>query len=144
MTKLDCLENKTNLTQPVKALLALHFAAEGTDTAAEWELVLPKILCGIDVETPTETHFSFLENEKNEIHDLLVGVINNWPVLKNTSPGGLQETFLQRKGKLLWRRDQWLLQVETHAVDLLLDQLPWGIGFVKLPWMPHPIMTEWT
>ena len=142
--RLACLENKTTLVEHSKALLSLHLAGTGNEQCAEWELVLPKILCGIDLDFPAETHFSFSENEKNEIHDLLVGVINNWTVLKNSSPNALRETFLQRNGKLLWRRDQWLLQVETRAVDLLLDKLPWGIGFIKLPWMPHPITTEWT
>jgi len=143
-TKLGCIENKNEISLPTKSLFALHLACTGKDEAAEWELVLPKILCGIDLDAPVETHFNFSMDDKNEINDLLVSIIKNWPALKNSSPNALRETFLQRDGKLMWHNNQWRLQVAANSVDVLLDKLPWGIGFIKLPWMPHPIMTEWT
>ena len=27
--------------------------------------------------------------------------------------------------------------------DLLLNTLPWGLGLVRLPWMPAPLNVEW-
>ena len=35
------------------------------------------------------------------------------------------------------------LRVEPAPFDLLLHHLPWGIGIVKMPWMPEPLYVEW-
>ena len=37
----------------------------------------------------------------------------------------------------------WLLRVEARTVDILLDQLPWGVSLVKLPWMDRLLRVEW-
>jgi hypothetical protein len=64
-------------------------------------------------------------------------------VLRNTSPDGLRGTFLLRPGKVSLRNDDWLLQVEARTCDILLEQLPWGIGMIKLPWMEKMVWVEW-
>ena len=38
---------------------------------------------------------------------------------------------------------EWLLPMERKAIDILLDQLPWGIGMIPLPWMPQMLHVEW-
>ncbi|MEO1401775.1 MAG: contractile injection system tape measure protein [Cyanobacteria bacterium J06635_1] len=40
--------------------------------------------------------------------------------------------------------DHWLLQIERETYDILLDQLPWSIRVVKLPWMPKLLYVEWS
>ena len=74
---------------------------------------------------------------------LLLAAIAQWEILKNTSPGVLQETFLQREGKLYYRNDKWYLQVEKKPVDILLRHLPWTISMIKLPWMKELLRVEW-
>jgi hypothetical protein len=65
-------------------------------------------------------------------------------VLRNTSPDGLRGTFLIRSGKLCLRDGgDWSLQVESNSFDILLDQLPWGISMIKLPWMEKMLWVEW-
>jgi hypothetical protein len=59
--------------------------------------------------------------------------------LKDTSTEGLQHLFLQRRGKLQWVNNEWVLQVEQKPWDVLLQHLPWKISPVKLPWLPHPL-----
>ena len=37
----------------------------------------------------------------------------------------------------------WRLEVARMGHDVLLDKIPWGIGFIKLPWMEEPLFVEW-
>lgn len=132
------------LLQPERALCLLHFLATGQSTAPEYELILPKILCNIPLLAPVETHLELTAAETQEAVVLLEAVIRHWSVLRNTSPDGLRGTFLLRSGKVSLRDDgDWLLQVESSSVDILLDQLPWGISIVKLPWMDKLVWVEW-
>ncbi|MBC6989574.1 contractile injection system tape measure protein [Hymenobacter sp. BT491] len=131
------------LLQPARALFLLHYLATGAETAKEYELVLPKILCGLPVDMPVEGNVELTEIEKAEANTLLEAVVRLWGALKNTSPDGLREAFLQRAGKLSRRNDDWLLQVEQRGHDLLLESLPWNIAVSQLPWMPSLLWTDW-
>ena len=35
------------------------------------------------------------------------------------------------------------LSAEARTVDVLLDQLPWGVSLLKLPWMDRLLRVEW-
>ncbi len=132
------------LLQPERALCLLHFLATGQSMAPEYELILPKILCNIPLLAPVETNLKLTDTETEEAGVLLEAVIRHWSVLRNTSPDGLRGTFLLRPGKVSLRDDgDWLLQVESNSVDILLDQLPWGISMIKLPWMDMMLWVEW-
>jgi hypothetical protein len=131
------------ITHPDKALLALHFAATGETSAPEWVLTLPKILCGIPLDRPAWRNADLNDIDKAEIEQMLQTVIAHWSALGNTSVEGLRESFLQRKGRLTEGTETWTLTVEQQAYDLLLEQLPWGIGMVKLTCMNKPLYTEW-
>ncbi len=87
--------------------------------------------------------FEFSEEELEEALHLLTVVIGKWEVLKRTSIEGLREGFLQRKGKLTEQESGILLQVERGSIDLLLDQLPWNISMIKLPWMNRLLRVDW-
>ena len=132
------------LLQPERALCLLHFLTTGQPMAPEYALILPKILCNIPLLTPVETNLELTDAETAEAVALLEAVIRHWDVLRNTSPDGLRGTFILRPGKVSWRDDgDWLLQVEPNSVDILLDQLPWGISMIKLPWMDIMLWVEW-
>jgi hypothetical protein len=77
------------------------------------------------------------------VEDMLSTAISYWTALKNTSPDGLREGFLLRSGKLSHKFDEWFLFVEQKTLDVLLQQLPWTIGFIKLPWMNKMLKVEW-
>ena len=128
-----------------KAMHLLHYLATGIEHPEEPLLVLPKVLCGVPIETPLPKELQLLENEKKECSNLLGAAIRNWPALKRTSPDGLRDGFLRREGILYppVNRSMWLLKVEQKAQDLLLDRLPWGFAITKLPWMSLPLQTEW-
>jgi len=126
----------------VKASILLYYLQEGTADYKEWEMALNKILCGIETTEVIESE-ELSEQEIKESKLLLQTVVGYWTALKGASPESLQETFLKREGKITFKEDFWLIQVEKMGVDILLERLPWGIGTIKLPWLKEIIYVEW-
>ncbi|WP_052754439.1 contractile injection system tape measure protein [Calothrix sp. 336/3] len=126
------------------AIYLLYYLATKQTDAPEYELVLPKLLCGWSLNQPLARGLDLPVPALEEGERLLQTVINYWQVLKSTSPDGLREGFLQRQGKLTRSGDgNWKLQVEQQAIDILLGSLPWGVSMVTLPWMEGLLMVEW-
>ncbi|GEP96033.1 contractile injection system tape measure protein [Chitinophaga cymbidii] len=128
---------------PFRALQLLSRLAFGETGLHEYRLVFLKILAGLDPETPIPAEPPLTEEEENACRELLQAVIHHWNALRNTSPDGLQEGFLQRDGKLLPAGGKYLLHVEPLAQDVLLSRLPWGYTVVKLPWMKQMLHVTW-
>lgn len=128
---------------PSQAPLLLHLLATGSADAAEGDLVIPKLLCGLPPDLPVHCHAGFPETTFAEAGRLLDAVIRHWGALKQTSAAGLQESFLRRRGLLRPGEAAWQLQVESRAWDVLLGRVPWTFRTVRLPWMPRPLLTEW-
>ncbi len=137
------LEKNGAIQNPDLAALVVQYCVTGNTKIAEYELVLPKILCGIDIESPVKTNIRITTNQMNEADEMLQSLIEYWSVLKNTSVDGLRESFLKRSGKLSLKNKQRLLQIEQRSYDMLLQQLPWSISMIKLPWMANLLVTEW-
>ncbi|RQS65774.1 hypothetical protein DID96_25445 [Burkholderia sp. Bp8963] len=131
------------LLAPDRALALLHFLATGATRAPEHALVLPKLMCGLPPDALADAPVELTEAETTEAEQMLKAVIGHWGALSDTSPDALRGTFLTRPGKLSMRGDDDLLQVEPQSFDVLLDQLPWGIGTILLPWMTRFLWVEW-
>lgn len=128
-----------------RAAHLLYYLATAASEPDESQLGLIKLLSGLAWDEAVPKEISLSPEEKEEAEALLLAVIRNWPILKNTSPEGLRTGFLQRPGLLSWSegRQAWLLQVERQGMDVLLDQLPWGFSVIKHPWMGQMLMVEW-
>jgi len=137
------IEKDGTIRNPDLAAMIIQYCATGNPKIAEYELVLPKILCGIDIEFPVNTNAKITTEQMKEVDDMLLALIEHWSVLKNTSIDGLRESFLKRSGRLSMENKQWLLQIEQRPYDMLLQQLPWSISMIKLPWMTNLLLTEW-
>lgn len=137
------ISNEDGLIKPERALCLFHYLGAGRDTAPEYELILPKILCSVPLIEPVESQVYLTNEEKREADVLLQTVIRYWEVLRNTSPDGLRSAFLLRHGKISRRDNDYVLQIESNASDILLNHLPWGISIVKLPWMNRMLHVEW-
>jgi len=131
------------LVQPGRALCLLHFLAAGERRPPEYALVLPKLLCNLRLEEPTDAPVELTTAEEDECRALLEAVIGHWGALGDASVDALRGTFLVRPGKLSRRGDDNLLQVESLDFDVLLGQLPWGLSMVRLPWMRRSLLVEW-
>jgi hypothetical protein len=137
------LEKDGVILNPDLGTMIIQYCVTGNTKIAEYELVLPKILCGLDIEFPVNTNTEIAAHQLNEVDEMLLSLIEYWPVLKNTSINGLRESFLKRNGKLSRMNNEWLLQVEQKSFDMLLQQLPWSISMIRLPWMKNLLKTEW-
>ena len=134
---------KNNVVQ-TRAIHVLQYMVGRESQPAEFLLPLNKIICGLSIKEPIERTIELTEIEKKETLVFIESMIHHWSVLKTTSAQGLQDAFLQRKGKLVFKEDQcWHLKVEHKTLDILLNKLPWGFAIIKHPWMTHMLKTEW-
>lgn len=125
------------------AVQSLHFLATGNENAFEGNLVFEKFLCGVPLKMPVQKQSLLSDLIKNEANELLIEVVRNWPVLKNTSADGLRQMFIQRDGKLIQEDSKYKLIVERKAQDVLLERINWNIAVIKLPWIEKILFTEW-
>ena len=127
-----------------RAAALLYLLATGREELYEYELGLIKILLGLHPETALPVCAGLLTpDDVDEADTLLQSVIDHWSVLKNTSIQGVRSSFIERQGLMREDDSGWSLNVERKPYDMLLDQIPWSISIVKLPWMQRAIFTEW-
>lgn len=125
------------------AVQSLYFLATGNENVFEGDLVFEKFICGVPLKRPIPKQSLLTDKIKAEVHVLLKEAIKNWAALKNTSPNGLRQMFIQRDGKLIQKENKYKLLVERKAQDILLEKLSWNISMVKLPWKKELIIVEW-
>lgn len=106
-------------------------------------LLLEKIICGLPPEflVPEEWEPDVAAAEEAEA--LLRSVCGHWRPLAKSSPNALRTAFLQRKGSVEYTEDGWIVRVEGSAIDLLLDELPWELSCIVLPWNEQVVLVEW-
>lgn len=126
-----------------RAVHLLQFMVNERVDAPEHQLVLNKILCGIDPGLPIKKEIEIYDHEIELVESLLEAVIKAWSGIGNTSISGLREVFFQRQGRLHLKGDAWQLQVEKKPFDMLLDKIPWNYSVIKLPWMERVIYVDW-
>jgi hypothetical protein len=126
-----------------RAAHLLQYLVDGSGDHPEQLLTLNKILCDLPMEDTLPLAFTVTETERVLADELIEVLRRQWEKLKNTSPEGLRQSFLQRKGSLTSSRDGWRLQVEQKGFDMLLQHLPWSWSLIRLPWMHKILYTEW-
>ncbi len=127
----------------LKAIYLIQYAIYEQTEFPEHELVLNKLLAGLDLNTPVPAAWELTEVEKSTTTSMLEGAKANWSQLKGSSVAALREAFLQREGRLEIREDHYKLTVEEKAYDLLLDHLPWNFRMIKQSWMEKRIEVKW-
>ncbi|WP_437994967.1 contractile injection system tape measure protein [Sorangium sp. So ce185] len=129
---------------------ALHRAAgllqhlcTGDLEPAEYQLPLARTLTGMAMTEVFDFGPPVSEAEAEECLNLLTAAIASAPILGEMSIAGFRGSFLIRKGALSARDGAWLLRVERASYDVVLDRFPWGMSWVKQPWMEAPLSVEW-
>lgn len=142
---LKLLDEHGNITVARRhlAVQIVHYLATGEEDFFESNLVFCKFLCGVPLEIPVPRESLLTKSGKNETNQLLKEVIKHWSALKNTSPDGLRQMFLQRSGKLIQKDRNFKLIVERKAQDVLIEKLKWNISVIKLPWKRDLMVVEW-
>lgn len=126
-----------------RAPLVLYHLATGHWEAGEWQLVLPKLLCGFPLAANCDTSLKPNNVHTDEANRLLASVIKHWRALKSTSPDGLRINFLQREGWVTLQEDKMVLELSEQAHDILLQFIPWNFRLIKWPWSHRIITVKW-
>jgi|GEM_PF-3041218 len=144
-TKVRLLENGKwkNDSTVKKGVHFLAYLSTGSLQCPEYECLLFKQLCGLPWDTVIEPGPDLSPAELKEADGLMQSVLEHWTALKNTSAEGLREGFIERSGKLWKDENGWQLHVEQKTHDILLQQLPWGLGMIKFPWSKDLIWINW-
>nr|WP_246506223.1 contractile injection system tape measure protein [Kistimonas asteriae] len=125
--------------------MALLVAAAGIEYGEDKtpQCMTAALLTGLPAETSSDALPVVTEQETQAIENMLLAVIQQWPVLKSMPPAGLRTMFLQRHG--LWDRcdSGWRLTVADQAQDVLLQGLPWPISIIRLPWLNDLLSIHW-
>jgi hypothetical protein len=139
-------EQFTGPEAQAQAVLLLHYLATGRGQAPEYDLRLPRLLCGVPAEVPSPRRLVLPQAARAEGRALLRDALHHWAALRNTSPRGLRTAFLQREGKLETSLSGGpVLTVAQQAQDVLLSRLPygWGVSLVQLPWLSTHLIVDW-
>ena len=126
-----------------EAVHLLHFLATGNLKPHEAELGFEKYLCGLPSQYPVRKDISLSPKQQEEAIHLLETAISHWSVLQNTTPAGLRGQFLTRSGKLTFETEKDHLHLQRETADILLDQLPWGLTLMRLPWLKKLVYINW-
>ncbi len=132
-----------SIKEQERALLLLQYLVTDQTQWPEHQLLLNKLLCGWPKDEPVAASIEPTKQELQESDELLKSVIENWGALKSTSVAGLQTAFLQREGGIKHQGQGWQIQIARTGYDILLDKLPWGMSFIRLPWMKESLFVEW-
>ena len=126
------------------AVLLVTWLGYGHTDVPEYNLIIPKLLCGMPWEETLDVSIPLEDHHRQSAAELLEAVINHWSVLGKTSADGLREGFIMRRGKVEEKKDGWLITVEKKAQDVLMGKLPWGISMIRLPWMKDTgVYVDW-
>ncbi len=132
-----------NSEKKLRAPYLLESLINGNKISKEYQIILNKILSGIDAEFPLPHLNELSENELNVAKELISVIIEQWDKMKNTSPENFKASFLQRDGVLSLKNDEWILKIEHRGYDVILQTLPWSISIIKTSWMDKPLIVEW-
>ncbi|MBU5612520.1 contractile injection system tape measure protein [Geomonas azotofigens] len=138
------ISRENRIIEPERGIAVLNYLASGALDQPEYRLALAKVLCDLPLHASIPRDIELADQGKETCDSLLQALLKHWGALRNSSVDGLRGSFLMRPAKLTLRgNDEWLLQVEKNSYDILLDQLPFSISMVKLPWMPKLLWVEW-
>lgn len=139
----ELLNEDKSLKDADKMAHILHFMATGQEQNSEFELTFEKYICGLNEDHVVDRNHVISDEMKEGIEELLKAVLSYWDALKSSSTGLLRNEFLKRPARIIAQDNEIHLTFERKSIDLLIDKIPWTIGFLKLPWRKEMIHIEW-
>ena len=131
---------------PLARIRAVHLLRDltGSDEPHyNHNLLLEKVLCGLPVAYAIPPEWKPTDREKEEVKSLLEAVCDYWRSLSGSSIEALCGSFIRRPGAIERFEDTWTIRVEGNTIDILLDDLPWELSVIFLPWLEKPLAVEW-
>lgn len=126
----------------LKAHGLLTYMLDAKSNENSWPLT--NVLLGLEPETFVEDDIPLTNDECKSANDLLRAVIANWPALKDMSINNFRELFLLREGEVQQTDGGYKVSIEKKTIDILLTKLPWGLGYISLPWLGKQLIeVDW-
>ena len=109
----------------------------------------PPVCCNLLTGRPIDAMPVFdvelSESQIEECSRLTQHMITQWKALKGMTPETFRELFIRREGHVEESSQGYKITVDTLAHDVLLTKLPWGLGLIKLPWLPDVMIdAQWS
>lgn len=144
--RVGLLDERNKFLSDAARLRAVHLLRYMAGEQLEHDsvhLALEKMICGFPLNALIGNSFEVSEIEKEEIAGLFEAVKEHWKPMNKSSIEGIQNTFIQRHGTVEFSDQAWVIRVEGNAFDILLEDLPWEISTIILPWLEPLIFVEW-
>ena len=132
-----------SVEEQIRAVHLLKHLSGDDATHHSHRLAMEKMMCGLSPEFPIDQDFHITKEEEQESEAMLTSLCQYWRPLNGSSIAGLQQSFFLRHGTIEYTDDTWIVRVEGSAIDILLEDLPWEISTILLPWMEPMILVEW-
>ncbi|MDD5057597.1 MAG: contractile injection system tape measure protein [Sideroxydans sp.] len=144
-SRLGLIDNHRFVTDSAqcRAVHYLQFLVTGCLETPEHDLILNKLLCGLELDAPVESGIEISAVEMEVCQSLLNSVIGYWSAIGSSSIDGFRGNWLVREGALTHAKDRWELIVDRRAYDVLLARAPFSYSVIKMPWMEKAIYVTW-
>lgn len=126
----------------MQAVCYLDWLAWGEEVVAEWRVPLNRLVCAMPPEETLIWQAPDLAR-RAQLDAWLTSVVAQLPSLSRCSINDLRALFLQRPGVLRKVNTHKALSVEPEAADVLLNNVPWPLTQVMLPWLADPLPVAW-
>ena len=126
-----------------RAVHLTQMLVDGRSDAPEPTLALNRLLCGVPPDEPGLAAIDPTADEARICRSLLDGMIANWPQMATSSRDALQQTFLQREGRINDGEAGLAVDVARKTLDILLSSVGWSYSLIAHPWMPRPLSVRW-
>lgn len=109
---------------------------------AEWRMPLNKLLCGLPLELSPEWVLP-TTREIEVMQQWMLQLPKRLPGWCRLSVMDIRQLFLQRPAWLIPDQEDLVLYIQPEMYDVLLNDWPWPIEIVKLPWMKQLLNVRW-
>jgi hypothetical protein len=128
------------LSNPAKAVCLLYYMQSAGEDPAEFEVLLPKLLCNIEVSKPTATNHSLTARERHACDHLLQHVAQKSSV--GVTIDQIRAVF-HAKAEVTIQSRESAISIEKHhwkAMSLIVPLT----DTMLLPWMRRPLRVRLT
>lgn len=137
-------DKKIKQSKQSRAVTLMIYLLTGAEQAFDYQLHFVKWLLGIPVDALISIEENSLDKKEiSEADNVLLSFKTHWAVLKNSSFTNIRESFLQRAGMMKLYDQQCHITIERKGIDVLIDQIPFSLSIIRLPWIKQQIIVTW-
>lgn len=131
-------------TMRERAVHFLGYLAYEQPRMPEEEMVLCKLMVGMELDKPLALEFKLTESEIKMTSTLIDLIRSKWMGMEKSNNVIFRKSWLMREGRLQKdNREDYVLRVDQKGYDVLLGRLSIGIPRFEYPWTSTTMRVEW-